>query len=63
MSTMLPLPSARIRPTPDSWANGLAELVAVAVHRVGRAVDEAGHRRCPTRRVGPKSVARRINWS
>ncbi len=44
MSTMLPLPSARMRPDAGQLGQGLAQLVAVAVQRVGGAVDEPGHR-------------------
>ena len=45
MSTMLPLPSARMRPDTGQLGQRLAQLVPVAVHGVGRAVDEPADRR------------------
>ena len=64
MSTMLPLPSARIRPTPDSWASVCRSLsplpsIALAALSMNRDTDGAGHRRC----LGPNSVASRISWA
>ena len=62
MSTMLPLPLARIRPTPDSWASVCRSLSplpssALAALSMNRPTDVPD-----TPLWGPKSVASRINW-
>ena len=55
MSTMLPLPSAKIRADAGQLRERLPQLLAVAVQRVGGAVDEPATPRCPTRRcLGPE---------
>ncbi len=63
MSTMLPLPFAMVRATPDSWVSvwrnfsPLSPCSALAALSMNRDIDGVD-----TLAFGPKSVANRINW-
>jgi hypothetical protein len=63
MSTRLPLPSARIRPTPDNWARVCRSLSPLPPNALAALSMKRPIELLATLPLGPKSVASRISWS